>query len=105
MVDSFIKAAILKMPDGIEFIAFFDLHDRIPNRQAAMDFLHALSLLTSVPRSVSFREDGKWLNLASSPELARFLATLELEGGSRLILSKPVLTIPGQPQTPAKTDR
>jgi hypothetical protein len=45
MEDPFIKAAVLKTPEGVEFIAFFDLGRRLRTVQAAQDFLARAFLL------------------------------------------------------------
>src|SRR5437016_3516870 len=100
-----IKATVLRSPAGTEFVAFFDVDRRIPNRESAMAFLHAVGLLITVPMTVTFREGEQWLNLGSTDDCARFMGSLDEDQRASLQLSDPVVTIPGTPQQPGRTDK
>src|SRR4030095_488757 len=100
MKRQFIKAAMLKTPEGIEFMAFFDLDGRIKSPDSALEFLHHLRLLTAFPVALSFKLDGQWRHLASDEHLTRFMMSMDGEARASLLLYAPILTIPGSKQTP-----
>jgi hypothetical protein len=95
MAEYVCKAATLKTPDGVEFLAFFDLVGELKSVSDAASFLLNASSLASVPMTVSFRVggNGEWQTWGDKP-CAKFLSTLPK---SEIVLKPVVIRYPDIP--------
>lgn len=100
MAEHVCKAATLKTPDGVEFLAFFDLVGELKSISDAASFLLDASNLASVPMTVSFKVagNGEWQTYGDKP-CARFLSTLPM---SDIVLKPVVIQYPDLPPKPDK---
>jgi|HubBroStandDraft_2_1064218.scaffolds.fasta_scaffold46171_2 hypothetical protein len=99
MSHKFIKATLLKSPDDIDFIAFFDFDDLIRDQKAAQAFFFSMRLLTSLPMVISYRVEQQWRNfsLKDHEKLVQYVHGLSDDERNQLTLSNAVLTIPRMP--------
>jgi hypothetical protein len=94
-----LKATILKMPSGIEFIAFFDYDRLITSEDEAQSFLASMRMITQAPLTISFRIGENWFSIGTQDDCSDFIVShlLDFENRAALLLSEPVLIVPRKP--------
>ena len=95
------KAATLRTPEGVEFLAFFDFEGEIRDEEEARVFLVTIKRNFGVPLTLSYRADGSgdWQTVGDGP-CAQFLASLRPD---QIPIKPVILNFPDLPPEPEGT--